>query len=146
MADISSTAGRPNGDSQKQNPSETRRRILHVATEDVAHELLVDVAGHPEGAPSEKELDWTNPDVSRRTVGRRLEELVDAGALEKLSYEPGEQPDDAESSVRTFYQFTDRARKLFDDVGLFDPDAWRPVYARVEKPDDVQAAENAPRP
>lgn len=133
-------------DVPERDSAETRRRILHVATEDVAHDLLIDVAGHPEGAPSEKELDWTNPDASRRTIGRRLEELVDAGVLEKLSYEPGEQPDDAGSSVRTFYQFTARARELFDDVGLFDPEVWRPVYARVEKPDDVQAAENAPRP
>lgn len=146
MADSTSTAGRTTDDARNQHPSETRRQLLHVATEDVAHALLIDVAGHPEGAPSEKELDWTNPDVSRRTVGRRLQELVDVGVLEKLSYEPGEQPDDADSNVRTFYRFTERARDLFDDVGLFDPDAWRPVYARVEKPDDVQAAEKVPRP
>lgn len=126
--------------------TETRRQILHVATEDVAHELLIDVAGHPKGAPSEKELDWMNPDVSRRTIGRRLDKLVDAGVLERSSYEPGEQPEDAESNVRTFYQFTERARNLFDEVGMFDPDVWRPVYARVDKSDDVLAAENAPRP
>ena len=126
--------------------AETRRRILHVATEDVAHELLIDVAGHPKGTPSEKELDWMNPDVSRRTVGRRLEELVEAGVLERSSYEQGEQPEDAESNVRTFYQFTERARNIFEEVGMFDPDVWRPVYARVEKPDDVQTAENVPRP
>lgn len=130
----------PDGD------AETRRRILHLATEKVAHDLLIDVAGHPEGAPSEKELDWMNPDVSRRTIGRRLEELVEAGVLEKLSHEPGEQPPEAESNVRTFYRFTERARRLFAEVGLFDAEVWRPVYARVEKPDDVQAAENAPRP
>ncbi|PSQ46660.1 transcriptional regulator [Halobacteriales archaeon SW_6_65_15] len=148
MAEHESTAVHPGGemDAPERDSAETRRRLLHVATEDVAHDLLIDVAGHPEGAPSEKELDWMNPDVSRRTIGRRLAELVDADVLEKLSYEPGQQPDDAESNVRTFYRFTTRARELFDDVGLFDPDAWRPVYARVEKPDDVRAAENAPRP
>lgn len=138
--------GRDDAEAPEMAPSETRRRILHAATEDVAHELLIDVAGHPKGTPSEKELDWMNPDVSRRTVGRRLANLVDAGVLETSSYERGEQPEDAESSVRTFYQFTERARDLFDEVGLFDPDLWRPVYARVEKSDDVQAAENAPRP
>ena len=134
------------GTESNESPTETRRQMLHAATEDVAHALLIDVAGHPEGEPSEKELDWTNPDASRRTVGRRLAELVDVGVLERRSYEPGEQPENAESSVRTFYRFTERARHLFDDVGMFDPDVWRPVYARVEKPDDVRAAENAPRP
>ena len=133
-------------DARKRNVSETRRQLLHIATEDVAHQLLTDVAGHPEGAPSEKELNWTNPDVSRRTVGRRLDDLVDAGVLEKLTYDPGEQPDDADSTVRTFYQFTERARNLFDEVGMFDSDVWRPVYARVEKPEDVRAAEAVPRP
>lgn len=133
-------------DAPGRDSAEIRRRILHVATEDVAHELLIDVAGHPKGAPSEKELDWMNPDVSRRTVGRRLEELVEASVLERLSYEQGEQPEDASSSVRTFYQFTERAQDIFEEVGMFDPDVWRPVYARVEKPDDVQTAENVPRP
>ncbi|WP_435180684.1 ArsR family transcriptional regulator [Halorussus sp. AFM4] len=147
MADLTSTAGGANAaDADAREATETRRRLLHVATEDVAHDLLVDVAGHPEGAPSEKELNWMNPDVSRRTVGRRLSDLVEAGVLERPTYEPGEQPDDAESSVRTFYRFTDRARDLFDEVGLFDPEVWRPVYARVEKSEDVQAAEAVPRP
>lgn len=126
--------------------SEARRRILHAATEDVGHELLIDVAGHPKGAPSEKELDWANPDASRRTITRRLDSLVDAGVLERFGYDPGEQPSDAESSVRTFYRFTDEARELFDEVGMFDPAVWRPVYARVEKPGDVEAAEAVPRP
>lgn len=142
MVDLTTTAG----GADARDATETRRQLLHVATEDVAHQLLVDVAGHPEGAPSEKELNWANPDVSRRTVGRRLSELVEAGVLEKLTYDPGEQPDDADSNVRTFYEFTERARELFDEVGMFDPDVWRPVYARVEKPEDVRAAEAVPRP
>ncbi|UPV75807.1 ArsR family transcriptional regulator [Halorussus limi] len=147
MADSTTTAGGADAvDADARDATETRRQLLHVATEDVAHQLLIDVAGHPEGAPSEKELNWTNPDVSRRTVGRRLDDLVDVGVLEKLTYEPGEQPEDADSNVRTFYRFTDRARDLFDEVGMFDPGVWRPVYARVEKPDDVRAAQAVPRP
>lgn len=134
------------GESDAPDRSETRRRILHAATEKVAHELLIDVAGHPTGAPSEKELNWTNPDASRRTITRRLENLVEAGVLERFGYERGEQPADAESSVRTFYRFTDDARGIFDDVGMFDPEVWRPVYARVEKPRDVEAAEAVARP
>lgn len=145
MSESTPTAGQSTHTSSN-TEAESRRRLLHVATEDVAHELLIDVAGHPEGTPSEKELDWMNPDVSRRTVGRRLENLVEAGVLEKLVYAQGEQPDDAESSVRTFYQFTDRARELFSEVGMFDPNVWRPVYARVEKSEDVKAAEKVPRP
>lgn len=126
--------------------SETRRHILHAATEEVAHDLLIDVAGHPKAAPSEKELNWTNPDTSRRTITRRLDSLVEAGVLERFGYDQGDQPADAESSVRTFYRFSDEARAVFDEVGMFDPPVWRPVYARVEKPEDVDAAEAVPRP
>lgn len=147
MADLTTTSGDTDTmDAEARGTAETRRQLLHVATEDVAHQLLIDIAGHPKGAPSEKELDWTNPEISRRTIGRRLGKLVDTGVLEKRTYKPGDQPDDAESNVRTFYQFTERARNLFDDVGMFDPDVWRPVYARVEKSDDVEAAEAVPRP
>lgn len=139
-------AGRADAKLDDRDQSETRRRILHAATEEVAHEILIDVAGHPKGAPSEKELDWTNPDTSRRTITRRLDKLVETGVLERLTYEQGEQPADAESSVRTFYRITDEARAIFDDVGMFDPAVWRPVYARLEKPEDVEAAETVPRP
>lgn len=123
-----------------------RRRVLHAATEAVAHEILIDVAGHPEGAPSGKELNWMNTDVSRRTITRRLDDLVDAGVLSRLTYEQDELPVGAESTVRTFYRITDSARKLFDEVGMFDPAVWRPVYARVEKSEDIKAAEAVPRP
>ncbi|PSP75678.1 hypothetical protein BRC81_14940 [Halobacteriales archaeon QS_1_68_20] len=84
--------------------------------------------------------------MSRRTITRRLDDLVDADVLERCSYERGEQPADADSNVRTFYRFTDRARAVFDDVGTFDPAVWRPVYARVEKPDEIEAAEAVARP
>ena len=118
MADSTKTAGGADAvDADAPDTTETRRQLLHVATEEVAHQLLVDVAGHPDGAPSEKEPNWANPDVSRRTVGRRLDDLVDAGVLETLRYDPGEQPDEADSNVRTFYRFTDRARDLFDEIG-----------------------------
>lgn len=136
----------PGPDADGEARSEMRRRILHAATEEVAHELLIDVAGHPKGAPSEKELVWANPDVSRRTITRRLDDLVDTDVLERHTYERGEQPADADSNVRTFYRITDRARAVFDEVGLFDPAVWQPVYARVEKPDEIEAAEAVPRP
>lgn len=46
----------------------------------------------------------------------------------------------------TFYRVTEAARELFDRNGIFDRETWREQYAKVEKSDDVLAAERADRP
>jgi hypothetical protein len=40
-----------------------------------------------------------------------------------------------------FFQLTDAAGELFDRNNLFDPDAYRELFAEVEKTGEIKAAE-----
>lgn len=44
------------------------------------------------------------------------------------------------------YEQTAAARELFDRNNLFEPEAYRALFAEVEKPDDIKAAEATERP
>lgn len=116
---------------------------LKVSTQDTRASILADVVGHPEGMPSARELTYTNPDVSRSTIDEHLGTLVDAGVVSREKLPPGERSRDL---PYTFYRLTPEARDLFDRNAIFDRDVWREQYERVEKTDDVLAAQNAPRP
>lgn len=118
-------------------------RALQAVTQETRAALLADVVGHPAGAPSVEELDYTNPDVSRSTIDEHLGVLVEAGVVEKVRLPPGERSRDL---PYTFYRITDAGRDLFDRNNLFDRAVWREQYERVEKPERILEAENAPRP
>jgi len=45
-----------------------------------------------------------------------------------------------------FFQLTDVARELFDRNNLFESDAYRAMFAEVEKTDEIEAAEAVERP
>lgn len=116
---------------------------LVAVTQDTRASLVADVVGHPEGAPSVRELDYANPGVERPTIEEHLGTLVEAGVLRKGQLPPGERTRDL---PYTFYRLTDAARDLFDRANVFEERVWREQYERLEKPDDVLAAEEAPRP
>lgn len=116
---------------------------LEAVTQDTRASLVADVVGHPRGAPSVVELDYTNPDVGRSTVEWHLRKLVAAGVLDKEQLPPGGRTRDL---PYTFYRLTGAARDLFDRAGVFDEDVRREQYARVEKSAAVLAAQAAPRP
>lgn len=116
---------------------------LKVSTQDTRASILADIVGHPVGMPSARELEHTNPGVSRSTIDEHLQTLVDAGVVAREKLPPGER---ARDLPYTFYRLTPEARELFDRNDIFDRDVWREQYERVEKTDDVLAAENAPRP
>jgi DNA-binding HxlR family transcriptional regulator len=116
---------------------------LDAITQDTRASILADIVGHPAGMPSARELEYSNPDVSRSTIDEHLRTLVDAGVVAKERLPPGERSRDL---PYTFYRLTPEARDLFDRNGIFDRDVWREQYERVEKTDDVLAAQNAPRP
>lgn len=116
---------------------------LDAVTQDTRAEIVADVVGHPEGMPSVVELDYTNPGVKRSAIEEHLRTLVDAGVLAKEQLPVGERSRDL---PYTFYRLTADARELFDRNGIFDESTWREQYDRVQKTDDVRAAENARRP
>lgn len=116
---------------------------LQRVTEETRANLVADVVGHPKGAPSVDELDYTNPDLSEDAIRRHLTLLVDAGVLEELVVPAGER---TRGYPYKFYRITDEARRLFDRNDLFPEAAWQRQYERVTKTAEIRELEAMPRP
>lgn len=116
---------------------------LKVVTQDTRAGIVADIVGHPEKMASVRELNHSNPRVERSAIEEHLRTLIDAGVVAKERLPVGERSRDL---PHTFYRITDAARELFDRNDIFDRETWREQYAKVEKPDDVLAAEQADRP
>lgn len=118
-------------------------KALEVVTQDTRAGILADIVGHPKGMASVRELDHANPRVERSAIEEHLRTLIDAGVVAKEQLPVGERSRDL---PYTFYRVTDAASELFDRNDIFDPKTWREQYAKVEKPDNVVAAEQTDRP
>jgi hypothetical protein len=116
---------------------------LQKATDRTRANLIADIVGHPDGAPSVKELDYMNPSLEEDAIRRHLRILQDVGVVAELVVEPGER---VRGYPYKFYTLTESARNLFDRNDLFPEDAWRRQYARVQKTGEVEELEAMPRP
>ena len=98
---------------------------------------------HPKGAPSKKEIEYYNPSIAASTLTDHLTRLKEVGLIEAIER-------DREGLERghpyRFFQLTDAARKLFDRKNLFEHDIYRERFDKVEKTDDIEAAEGVQRP
>lgn len=105
--------------------------------------LIGTIVGHPKGAPSKKELEYYNPSVAASTLTDHLNRLEEVGLIEVVER-------DREGLKRgqpyRFFQLTEAARELFDRNNLFEPEAYRALFAEVEKTDEIEAAEAVERP
>jgi DNA-binding transcriptional ArsR family regulator len=105
--------------------------------------IIGTIVGHPKGAPSKKELEYHNPSVAASTLTDHLSRLEEVGLIEVIER-------DREGLERgqpyRFFRLTAVARELFDRNNLYDPDAYRELFAEVEKSDEIQAAEAVERP
>jgi DNA-binding transcriptional ArsR family regulator len=118
-------------------------RALQKATDKKRADILADIVGHPEGAPSVEELDYMNPPLSDDAIRRHLNALKAVGVVRELEFEPGERLRDYPYK---FYELTGAARDLFDRNGLFPVDAWQRQYQAVEKTARIRDLEEMPRP
>ena len=116
---------------------------LQKATDRTRANLIADIVGHPEGAPSVKELDYMNPSLEEDAIRRHLGILQDVGVVAELVVEPGVR---VRGYPYKFYRLTESARSLFDRNDLFPEDAWRRQYARVQKTGEIEELEAMPRP
>lgn len=123
---------------------ERERQRLDVVTQETRFALLQDLLGHPEGLASLKELDYVNPSKSRSTIHGHLQTLIEAGVVEAATL-----PEDRRSRdlPYTFYGVTEDGRAFLDRHGLLRAEeTLREIYARVEKTDEIERYERAPRP
>jgi DNA-binding PadR family transcriptional regulator len=105
--------------------------------------IIGTIVGHPKGAPSKKELEYYNPSVASSTLTGHLNRLEDVGLIEAV--ERDREGLDRGQPYR-FFQLTDAARELFDRNNLFEPDAYRSLFAEVEKTSEIEAVEAVERP
>lgn len=105
--------------------------------------IIGTIVGHPKGAPSKKELEYYNPSVAASTLTDHLNRLEEVGLIEAVER-------DREGLQRgqpyRFFRVTDAGRELFDRNNLFDREAYRAIFAEVEKSTEIEAAEAVERP
>jgi len=116
---------------------------LQKATDQPRANVIADIVGHPQEAPSVRELDYMNPALGADAIRRHLGVLQDVDVVAELVVEPG---DRVRGYPYKFYQLTSQARELFDRNDLFPADAWQRQYARVEKTGEITELEAMPRP
>ena len=116
---------------------------LQKSTDKQRANLIADVVGHPEGAPSVKELDYMNPSIKADAIRRHLTTLQEVGVVEELVVESGNR---IRGFPYKFYRLTDAARDLFDQNDLFPVNAWQRQYDRVQKTSEITELEAMPRP
>ena len=116
---------------------------LQKATDQTRANLIADIVGHPQEAPSVRELDYMNPALGEDAIRRHLGVLQDVSVVTELVVEPGNR---VRGYPYKFYQLTPQARELFDRNDLFPADAWQRQYARVEKTGEISELEEMPRP
>lgn len=118
-------------------------RILQIVTETSRANIIADIVGHPQDAPSVDELDKTNPSLKKDTIRGHLSVLEDAGVVEPLVIPAGHR---TRGYPYKFYRLTAQARELFDRVGVFPEHAWKRQYARLKKDPRMRELEAMPRP
>jgi predicted ArsR family transcriptional regulator len=90
-----------------------------------------------------KELEYYNPSVAASTLTDHLARLEVVGLIEVVERD---RKGLERGQPYRFFQITDAARELFDRNNLFEPDAYRAMFAEVEKTDEIEAAEAVERP
>lgn len=116
---------------------------LKRSTDKQRANLIADIVGHPQGAPSVTELDHMNPSLEEDAIRRHLSILQDVGVVEELVVQPGER---VRGYPYKFYALTSEARGLFDQNDLFPIEPWQRQYSRVQKPSEIREVEQMPRP
>lgn len=118
-------------------------KALQKATDTKRANILADIVGHPNGAPSVEELDYMNPRLSDDAIRRHLHTLDDVGVVTLLEHPPGERTG---GYPYQFFTLTSAARELFDRNGLFPEEAWTRQYQSVEKTPRIRDIQAMPRP
>ena len=123
---------------------ESVRERLNAVTQETRFALLQDILGHPSELPTLKELDYVNPSKSQTTIRQHLQQLVDAGIVEEVLLSEDRRQNDLPYK---FYGISESGRQFLEEHKLLRAqDTLQEIYDRVEKTDDIERYETAPRP
>lgn len=116
--------------------------ISEALTDESRRSIVADIVGHPKSLPSMQELTMTTG-LHRSTIRGHLEVLINAGVVERVEIPVGERQ---KGVPVTFYGVTSEAREVFDQNDVFLQEHWQAIYDRIDKSEEIERAEAAPRP
>ncbi|WP_435067608.1 hypothetical protein [Haloplanus sp. C73] len=122
-------------------PSKKGNEVQHLVTQDTRFQIIQNILAHPESLPSLRELEYV-VDKGRSTIYEHLKTLEENDITTQFEYE-----DAGRDQPSTFYGLTPYGLRVVDELNLFnDLDLIRAMYESMDKPEEVEAYENAPRP
>lgn len=124
-----------NDDATRPEQGGTLPPLLNAVEETPRANIVADIVGHPQGAPSKAELQHMNPSIDEPTLSDHLNALEEADVIEIQSTETHE-----------FVRLTEQAQQTFADHDIFQEDAYRDAYDQVSKPTEIQELEQIERP
>ena len=124
-------------------PFEEQRRIFDLLSQETRHLIIQYALGHPEHLVSLDELDYMIP-KSKAAISDQLDNLIEAGILDRYRYEPSEDKRDLPSK---FYGLTERGIDILHEYNyLRGIPVARALYENTRKSEKVERHEAAPRP
>lgn len=121
---------------------ETAREQIYYITQPTRFALLHTLIAHPKQAASMRELNHSLDNWARANLREHLVDLIDRDLVVSVSHDSikRDQPS-------TFYSITESTEQLLSTHNLLeDRQHLRDWYSSLEKPEDVQRHQSAPRP
>lgn len=117
--------------------------VICIATQWPQTNIIPDIIGHPQGAPSVQEIAYMNPDLNTNIIRRSLRILRESDIVCERVLKPDDRID---GYPDTFYTLSNDARELFDQYGIYPTTSWKRQYSSVRKSMEISTIESIPRP
>ncbi len=117
--------------------------LYHFITQESRYLILQYILAHPKNLLSLEELNYSIP-KGKSTIHEHLERLRDRGIVSPYELDPEKRSRDLPS---TFYGLTEYGIYVAEEFNLLDGKKMlQAIYANMEKPEEIQRYEEAPRP
>jgi DNA-binding PadR family transcriptional regulator len=117
--------------------------LLHFITQSTRYQLMLDIIGHPNQAPSLQEFAYMNPDKGKTSIVEQLNKLTKHGFVDELAL-----PESARKAGQPhkFYRLSDVGQKFLAEHNLIPADdrVIQHQYSQVKKTEKIEQFEQAP--
>jgi len=124
-------------------PFAEQQRLFELLSQDTRHLIVQELLGHPAHLMSLAELGYMTG-KSQAAIRDQLETLIEAGIVDRYTYEPSTETRDLPSQ---FYGFTERGVEILHEYKyLRGVPVARALYENTRKTEKIDRHESAPRP
>ena len=124
-------------------PFAEQQRLFELLSQDTRHLIVQELLGHPAHVMSLAELGYMTG-KSQAAIRDQLETLIEAGIVDRYTYEPSTGTRDLPSQ---FYGFTERGVEILHEYKyLRGLPVARALYENTRKTEKINRHESAPRP